>query len=222
MILFEDVGKCYAGSESFALRHFSEIVGDGEFLVLTGRSGIGKTTLLKLLTREEQLSEGRILVDGEDIGALPPSRVPFFRRKLGVIFQDFRLVADLSVYDNLSLARRIYGWGRKETDERILHVLAFLGIDRLHKRLPAELSGGEQQKVCLARAILNDPKLLLADEPSRNLDPRASRELLHLLELIHRQGVTVLLATHDLENVKKEVPDHRERALPETEGKGYA
>ena len=215
MIEFKDAGFAYDVKSGFVLRHFSEEIHNGEFVALTGRSGIGKTTLIRLLLRELELSEGSILVEDEDIGKIPPAKVPFYRRRMGVIFQDFKLIRDMQVYDNLNLSRRIYGWGQKESDTRIMHVLKFLGIDHFHKRYPDELSGGEQQKVCLARAILNDPKILLADEPTKNLDPRSSRELVRLLELIHRQGTTVIMATHDMDSIISEEVAYRELKLPD-------
>ena len=198
MILFSDVSKHYDDGAP-VLSQFHEQIEDGEFIVLTGRSGAGKTTLLRLLLKEIEPDTGRIVVNGEDLSGIAPAKIPYYRRRIGVIFQDFRLMPERSVYDNLDVTRMVVGWSTKETERRIMNVLNFLGIDRLHKRMPAELSGGEKQKVCLARAILNDPVLLLADEPTGNLDPAASRDLIRLLELIHRQGTTVIMATHNTE-----------------------
>ncbi len=213
MIRFENTGISYDNGESWVLRHFEAHIREGEFILLTGPSGVGKTSLIKLILREMLPREGRVIVDREDITKLPDQKIPYYRRRLGVIFQDFRLIRSQSVFDNLNISRRIYGWRQKESEQRIMHVLKFLGMDHMHRRLPDELSGGEQQKICLARAILNDPKILLADEPTRNLDPRTSREFAQLLELIHRQGTTIVMATHDAETVKKEAENVRELTL---------
>ncbi|MBR4529370.1 MAG: ATP-binding cassette domain-containing protein [Lachnospiraceae bacterium] len=218
MILFSEVTKRYEAAGAPVLDHFTEKIDDGEFAVFTGRSGVGKTTALRLILREIEPTEGTVFVDRQDIGRIPRHQIPLYRRRIGVIFQDFRLMQEATVYDNLSITGRILGKSAKETESRIMHVLSFLGIDHYHKRYPAELSGGEQQKVCLARAIMNDPKFLLADEPTGNLDPAASRELLRLLELIHRQGKTVILATHDINLLNEETLSCRQIAFPETEG----
>ncbi len=214
MIRFENTGISYDNGANWVLRHFEAHIREGEFILLTGPSGAGKTSLIKLILREILPLEGSVLVEREDITKLPEQKIPYYRRRLGVIFQDFRLIRSQSVFDNLNISRRIYGWGQKESEQRIMHVLKFLGMDHMHRRLPDELSGGEQQKICLARAILNDPKILLADEPTRNLDPRTSRDFARLLELIHRQGTTIVMATHDAETVKKEAENVREIALP--------
>ncbi|MBR5420214.1 MAG: ATP-binding cassette domain-containing protein [Lachnospiraceae bacterium] len=213
MILFENVSFRYRGEEGYVLEGMDLKVADGEFLALTGPSGIGKTTIIRLLLREIVPTAGRIMVDETEVSALKDSEVPFYRRKLGVIFQDFRLIKDRTAYENLNLSRNIYGWGVKESEARIRSVMKFLGIDHMHKRYPEEMSGGEQQKLCLARAILNDPGILLCDEPTRNLDPRSSSELMQLLELIRRQGKTVILVTHDIETMRSEIKEFRQLKL---------
>ncbi|MCR5503794.1 MAG: ATP-binding cassette domain-containing protein [Lachnospiraceae bacterium] len=215
MILFSDVTKIYDPEEGAVLDHFSEKIEDGEFVAFTGRSGIGKTTAIRLLLKEIEPTEGKIFVDETELSSIPPEKVPFYRRKIGVIFQDYRLMQDRTVYENLSVVRMICGWSAKKTEEKIMHVLSFLGIDRLHKRYPAELSGGEQQKICLARAILNDPSILLADEPTGSLDPDASGEIFRLLELIHRQGTTVVIATHDIGLLEEEMLSVRRIPFPD-------
>ncbi|MCR5278209.1 MAG: ATP-binding cassette domain-containing protein [Lachnospiraceae bacterium] len=213
MVVFDDVSFSYDDGH-FILRDLKLKVEEGEFCVITGESGIGKTTLIRLLLKEVEPVGGRIEVNGEDIGKIRPSGIPKYRRKLGVIFQDSKLVAERTVYENLELARMVYGWNSKDTESKITHVLKFLGIDNLHARFPQELSGGEKQKVCLARALLNDPKILLADEPTANLDPNASRDFVKLMELIHKQGVTVIMTTHALNIIKEEAEEYREIKLP--------
>lgn len=215
MISFSNVCKEYItenGNVS-VYRNFSEEIQDGEFVVLTGESGSGKTTLLKMLLKETEPDQGNILVDGEDISKIKRKNVPFYRRKIGVVFQDFRLIQELSVYDNLVTTILATGGSAKEADKKIVDVLTMLGIDSLHKRLPKEMSGGQQQKVCLARAIINNPKYLLVDEPTGNLDPTSSAEIIRLLDIIHDQGITVIMATHDMSVLA--VSDKRRISLDE-------
>ncbi|WP_022777292.1 cell division ATP-binding protein FtsE [Butyrivibrio sp. AE3009] len=177
---------------------FSEVINDGEFIVLTGESGSGKTTLLKMLLKEEEPDLGSIYVDGENLKGIKRRNIPFYRRKIGVVFQDYRLIQELSVYDNLLTAILATGGAVTGAEKKIVDVLTMLGIDSLHKRLPKEMSGGQQQKVCLARAMINNPRYLLVDEPTGNLDPASSAEILRLLSVIHDHGVTVIMATHDM------------------------
>lgn len=215
MISFSNVCKEYItenGNVS-VYRNFSEEIQDGEFVVLTGESGSGKTTLLKMLLKETEPDQGNIFVDGEDISKIKRKNVPFYRRKIGVVFQDFRLIQELSVYDNLVTTILATGGSAKEADKKIVDVLTMLGIDSLHKRLPKEMSGGQQQKVCLARAIINNPKYLLVDEPTGNLDPTSSAEIIRLLDIIHDQGITVIMATHDMSVLA--VSDKRRISLDE-------
>ncbi len=216
MVRFENVTKYYEEGGPPAIRDFSLAAEPGEFLLLTGRSGAGKTTVLRLILKEIEPSAGRIFVDGEELAGIPVRQLPYYRRKIGVIFQDFRLVQERTVYENLSLARLALGWDARDTEKRIRNVLSFLSIDRLHRRYPKELSGGEQQKVCLARAILNNPRLILADEPTGNLDPAASRDLLTLLKLLRNQGRTIILASHDAEVIRDCGEDVRRIALPDS------
>ena len=200
MISFSNVCKEYTTEDGNILvyRNFSEEIQDGEFVVLTGESGSGKTTLLKMLLKEIEPDQGTIIVDGENLGKIKRKNIPFYRRKIGVVFQDFRLIQELSVYDNLLTAILATGGSSKEAEKKIVDVLTMLGIDSLHKRLPKEMSGGQQQKVCLARAIINNPKYLLVDEPTGNLDPASSAEIIRLLDIIHDHGITVIMATHDM------------------------
>ena len=222
MIRFDDVTKKYEGQKKAVFSHFNEEIGAGEFIALTGKSGSGKTTLLKMLLRMTEPTKGRIFVKGEEIGRIRNRRVPHYRRGIGVVFQDFMLFKDRSVYDNLLLAYRITNGHDSGSEKRIGDVLTFLGLDRLYKRMPSQISGGEQQKVCLARAILNHPRLLLADEPTGNLDPDASAEVMQLFELIHRQGVTVVLATHDIDTLHREARSFRTISLDRGARKGKA
>ncbi|MCR5155856.1 MAG: ATP-binding cassette domain-containing protein [Butyrivibrio sp.] len=201
MILFSHVTKSYETEDGKTLvyRDFSEEIADGEFVVLTGASGSGKTTLIRMLLKEVEPDSGTITVDGKDIGKITQRDIPFYRRGIGVIFQDFKLIQNKSVYDNLVLAILATGGSYAGVEKKIVNVLTMLGIDNLHKRFPRELSGGEQQKVCLARAIINNPKILLVDEPTGNLDPTSSIEINRLLDVVNAQGITVVMASHDIE-----------------------
>ncbi len=206
MIIFQDVYKQYQQAEGAPVRVFSglnEQIEDGEFVLITGESGSGKSTFIKLLLKETEPDRGEIVVDGRRLSDIEASRIPYYRREIGVIFQDFRLFEEYTVYGNLELVLSLTGGGGKDKELRIIHTLKLLGIDRLHRRYPSELSGGEKQKVCMARALINTPKLLLADEPTGNLDPESSEEIIKLLEVAHRQGITVIMATHDLETCRR-------------------
>jgi cell division transport system ATP-binding protein len=200
MISFSHVTKEYETEDGkiSVYEDFSEEIADGEFVIITGESGSGKTTLLKMLLKETDPDSGWIMVDGKNIADIKRKDIPYYRRGIGVIFQDFRLIQSESVYDNLVAAILATGGSHKEAEQKIVNVLTMLGIDSLHKRYPREMSGGEQQKVCLARAIINNPKILLVDEPTGNLDPNSSAEIMKLLDVVNAQGITVLMATHDI------------------------
>ena len=202
MIQFVHVTKQYEGEPEPVLRDFYAVIEDGEFVLLTGESGIGKSTCIRLLLREIPVTSGEIFVLDQELGALSDKQLPFYRRKLGVVFQDTYLVPEQTVYQNVELARLIVGGTKKENRTVITSLFVLLGITHLHNRYPRELSGGERQKVCLARALVNYPSILLADEPTGNLSPGESRELLKLFEMVHRQGITVIVATHDKENAQ--------------------
>ncbi|MCR5025402.1 MAG: ATP-binding cassette domain-containing protein [Lachnospiraceae bacterium] len=202
MIFFDRVSKKYEGEENPVFTDFSERIEDGEFIILKGESGIGKTTLIRLITKETEPDSGDITVGRYRLSEIKRNKIPEYRREIGVIFQDFRLFADYTVYGNLELTLSLTGCDRKSAEDKITHVLTMMGIDHLHKRYPRELSGGEQQKVCMARAIINNPMVLLADEPTGNLDPSSSAEIAELLSIIHRHGITVIMATHDTSTVK--------------------
>ncbi len=199
MIRFEHIDKTYETEEGSTgvYRDFSEEIKDGEFIVLTGKSGSGKTTLLKMILRETEPESGKIFVDDEELSKIPRKKIPFYRRSIGVVFQDFRLLEEETVYDNLVSAIIASGGSGREAEKKITDVLTMLGIDHLHKRFPHELSGGEKQKVCIARAMINHPRIFLADEPTGNLDPASSEEIIKLLKIIHQRGITVILATND-------------------------
>ena len=212
MIRFENVYKSY-GDDAPVLNDFNLNIERGEMVFLTGKSGSGKTTLIMLLLREQLAQRGRIVIDGRDIEKLSDGEIPFFRRDLGIIFQDFRLIPDMTVYENLYTAILATGGRKSDAEKKITDVLTMLGIDRLHKRYPKQLSGGEQQKVCLARALINNPKILLADEPTGNLDPASSKEIIKLIELVNSQGITVVMATHDIANIEETLDEKSYRMI---------
>ena len=180
-----------------AVDGISYSLGYNEVMGVVGESGSGKTTMLKMLLKETDPDRGEIVVDGKRLFGITKAEIPFYRRSIGVVFQDFKLIQDLCVYDNLRVAILATGGTDRDAVNKITNVMTMLGIDHLHKRFPKELSGGEQQKVCLARAIINNPKILLVDEPTGNLDPAASLEINRLLQVINDQGITVVMATHD-------------------------
>ncbi|MBB3233054.1 cell division ATP-binding protein FtsE [Halomonas stenophila] len=197
MIAFEHVGKRYGGRYD-ALAHLDFRVRRGEMVFLTGHSGAGKSSLLRLIMRLERPSRGRILVAGHDIDRLHHSQVPFYRRQIGVVFQDHQLLFDRSIYHNVALPLEIQGVEPREAARRVRAALDKVGLLHREKALPIELSGGEQQRVGIARAVVNKPALLLADEPTGNLDPQLSADIMRLFEDFHRIGTTVMIASHDL------------------------
>ncbi len=210
MIIFDNVYKQYEETQTQVFSGFSGCIEDGEFVLLTGRSGSGKSTLLKLLLKEIEPDRGSITVDGRRLSDIERTQIPYYRRGIGAIFQDFRLFEEYTVFGNLELVLGLTGQKGKGAELKITHILKLLGIDRLHKRYPSELSGGEKQKVCMARALINMPKILLADEPTGNLDPESSVEIIRLMEVAHSQGITVVMATHDLNTCEKIVAkNHR-------------
>ena len=202
MIEMKDVFKTYENGTR-ALKGVSLSVEDGEFVFLVGPSGSGKSTLLKLITGEIAPTEGFVGVNGYDMTRIKLSKLPYMRRTLGVVFQDFRMIEDKSVYENVAFAMRVVGAGTKEIRARVPYVLDLVGLSTRAKRKPSELSGGEQQRVAIARALVNNPKVIVADEPTGNLDPARSLEIMTLLERIHELGTTVLVVTHEKELVNK-------------------
>ncbi len=198
MIKLLNVYKTYDELEGPVFEGFSAHMKKGEFILVTGKSGSGKSTLIKLLLKEVEPDKGSIFVDGKDLSRIKRNQIPAYRRDIGVVFQDFRLFDDYTVYGNLELVLSLTGASMKDAEHKITNMLKLMGVDMLHKRYPRELSGGEKQKVCMARALINSPSILLADEPTGNLDPSSSAEIFRLLEVAHRQGITVVMATHDL------------------------
>lgn len=191
----------YPSSGARAANHLNIDISEGEFVFLVGPSGSGKTTIIKLLTGEVMADEGELQVNGYDLRRMRRRKLPALRRTLGVIFQDFRLIEDKSVYENVAFAMHVIGARRREIRERVPYVLRLVGLDGREKRLPQELSGGEQQRVAVARALVNSPRLIIADEPTGNLDPAKSLELMLLLQKINELGTTVLVVTHEKELV---------------------
>ncbi len=196
MIRFEHVSKTYKNGTP-ALKDISLDIDKGEFVFLVGASGSGKTTFLRLLLREELPDSGRILEAGRDIGKLSKWRVPYLRRNIGCVFQDFRLLPNKTVFENVAFALEVIGRPRSTVESQVPQILELVGLSEKSKNLPGELSGGEQQRVAVARAFVNRPLILLADEPTGNLDPTNSESIMALLERINRTGTTVVMATHD-------------------------
>ena len=196
MIRFENVSKTYKNG-SPALKDITLDIEKGEFVFLVGASGSGKTTFLRLLLREELPDKGRILEAGRDLTELSKFRVPFLRRNIGCVFQDFRLLPNKTVFENVAFALEVIGRPRSTVESQVPLILDLVGLSDKAKSLPGELSGGEQQRVAVARAFVNRPLILLADEPTGNLDPSNSESIMALLERINRTGTTVVVATHD-------------------------
>jgi cell division transport system ATP-binding protein len=198
VINFDNVSKQYKNSNTPALNGINLNIDQGEFVFLVGQSGSGKSSLLRLLLKEEKPTSGTVTVDGINVAKLPNRKVPAFRRTMGIVFQDFRLLPGKSVFDNVAFGMEVIGKSKKEIKQRIPAILELVGLDEKAHRLPSELSGGEQQRVALARAFVNKPKLLLADEPTGNLDPSTSVGIMKLLDRINRTGTTIVMATHDV------------------------
>lgn len=201
MIQFNHVSKCYPGG-SDALRDISFDLQQGEMAFLTGHSGAGKSTLLKLIALIERSTAGQILVNGKNLSRIQRRHIPYFRRTVSMVWQDHRLLYDHSVYDNVALPLVIAGYSLSEIKRRVQAALNKVGLLGKEKRYPVSLSSGEQQRVGIARAVVNRPTTLLADEPTGNLDPALSWEIMRLFEQFHQVGVTVLVATHDLELIR--------------------
>lgn len=203
MILLDRVTKQYGKASDAALDRISVHIEPKEFVVVVGQSGAGKSTLLKLLTREERPTSGKIIVGGIDYDKLPDKRIPLLRRKIGTVYQDFKLLPNRTVFENVAFALEIVGVSTKEINNTVPRVLDIVNLKDKAKRMPMELSGGERQRVAIARAIVRQPKILIADEPTGNLDPKHAWDVIAVLEKINRYGTTVLLTTHNQDIVNK-------------------
>ena len=197
MIHLKDVTKIYKSNGVVALDKVSLDIERGEFVFIVGTSGSGKSTLMKLLMHEEIATSGKIVVDGKDVTHLPQKEVPYLRRALGVIFQDYRLLEDKTVYENVAFAMQVIEAPRKIMQRSVNTVLDIVGLREKFKSFPAQLSGGEQQRVAIARAIVNDPRIVIADEPTGNLDPETSWDIMDIFQRINAAGTTIVMATHD-------------------------
>jgi len=197
VIEFQNVTKIYPNQNRAALENVDMTINKGEFVFLVGPSGSGKSSFLRLILREERPNEGQILVAGNDLARLTNWKVPALRRKIGCVFQDFRLLPNKTVEQNVAFALEVIGKPRRFIKRVVPEVLDLVGLDGKHDRMPAELSGGEQQRVAMARAFVNRPMILLADEPTGNIDPATSIGIMKVLDRINRTGTTVVMATHD-------------------------
>ena len=196
MILFKNVTKVYKNGTK-ALENINIKIEDGEFVFITGHSGAGKSTMMHLLTCEDTPTEGKLVVNGIEPKKLSRRQIPKYRRGIGVVFQDFRLIPNMTVYDNIAFAMRVVGKGGREIRRRVSSALELVGLTHKAKEYPDHLSGGEQQRVALARAIINSPKLIIADEPTGNVDPQMSLEIMKLLNTINKAGISVVIVTHE-------------------------
>jgi cell division transport system ATP-binding protein len=212
MIKFENVSKIYENNVK-ALSDINIEIGMGEFVFLVGPSGSGKSTFIKMLLKEVEPTTGQVIVGSTNLSKLTRKQIPYFRRKVGMVFQDFRLIPNLSVYENVAFAMKVVEATPKEIRKRVPMVLSLVGLSHKYKMFPNELSGGEQQRVSLARAIVNNPTVLIADEPTGNLDPKTAKEIMELLDDINKAGTTVLMATH-----AKEIVDSMKKRVLEIEG----
>ncbi len=201
MIEFKNVTKVYEDTGVKAVDDVSFHIGKGEFVFLVGPSGAGKSTLTELMIREEVATSGEVMVNGFDVSSLPKSKIPYLRRSIGMVFQDFRLLPDKTVYDNVAFAMQVIGATRREIRRNVPNVLTLVGLAHRARVTPGQLSGGEQQRVSLARALVNNPPVIIADEPTGNLDPDTAHEIMQLLSDINRRGTTMLVATHAKEFV---------------------
>ena len=207
MIEFNNVSKIYNNNVK-ALSDVSVKINSGDFVFLVGPSGSGKSTFIKMLLKEIEPTMGNITVADRSLSEIKRNQVPYYRRKIGMVFQDFRLIPTLNVYENVAFAMRVVEASQKEIRKRVPMVLSLVGLSHKYKMFPNELSGGEQQRVSLARAIVNNPSVLIADEPTGNLDPDTAKEIMELLEDINRSGTTIVMATHAkdiVDSMKKRV-----------------
>ena len=201
MSKLEHVSKSYSAGTP-ALNDVNLEIADGEFVFIVGDSGSGKSTLIRLLLKELEPSEGRVMINGKVLGKIKHKQLPKFRRKIGVVFQDFRLLKDRNVFDNVAFAQKVVGEPNSRIKKQVPRMLSMVGLAAKYRSYPKQLSGGEQQRVAIARALVNDPDILLADEPTGNLDNNNAWEIMKLLEEINSRGTTVVVVTHNLEIVK--------------------
>jgi len=223
MIRFENVTKTYRRSSQPALHHISLEVARGEFVFVVGQSGSGKSTLLRLILCEEEASSGNVMVAGRELARLPRRKVPALRREIGTVFQDFRLLPNKDVFQNVAFALQVLGKSRHAIRAVVPETLEMVGLAGKEKRLPHQLSGGEQQRVAIARAFVNKPPILLADEPTGNLDPTTSLDIVRLLDRINRTGTTIMMATHDdgiVDQLRKRVVELDEGELVRDQMRG--
>ena len=202
MIEFKNACKSY-DNQSLALDDVSFTISDGEFVFIVGASGSGKSTLLKLLTKEEELTSGRIIINDTDITRLKKRKIPYLRRTMGIVFQDFRVIEKMTVFENVAFAMHIVGARSRDIRRRVPYVLNLVDLGDKARKKVSELSGGEKQRVGLARALVNNPSMIIADEPTGNIDPSISYEIVELLSQINKCGTTVVMVTHDISIVKK-------------------
>ena len=222
MIHMKNVGKVY-DSGIVALRDINVDIAKGEFVFVVGPSGAGKTTFTKMIFREELPTQGQLVVNGRNVTALKSSEVPYFRRSLGIIFQDYRLLPNRTVYENVAFAMQVIEAPRREIQKRVNHVLELVGLRYRARNFPTELSGGEQQRVAIARAIVNNPVIVIADEPTGNLDPETSWEIMKIFERINKNGTTIVMATHDktvVDTMRKRVIAIERSSIVRDEAKG--
>ena len=196
MIEFRNVSKVYNNGTE-ALHNINLTVEKGEFVFIVGSSGAGKSTFLKLVMCEERPNSGQIIVDGVDVSRLPKRKIPYIRRKMGIVFQDFRLIDHMTVYDNVAFAMRVVGASARSIRKRVPYILSLVGLQHKAKHYPTELSGGERQRVGLARALVNNPSMIIADEPTGNLDPVTADGIMQLFQKIASQGCAVVMSTHN-------------------------
>lgn len=202
MIEFIDVSKQYDNGTE-ALKHVNLKINKGEFVFIVGSSGAGKSTFLKLIMKEESQNEGEIIVNDRRLSSMKRKEIPYLRRTMGIVFQDFRLIDKMSVFDNVAFAMRVIGSRERDVRKRVPYILSLVGLENKARSYPSELSGGEQQRVGLARALVNNPSMIIADEPTGNIDPELSYEIVELLDQINKCGTTILMVTHEHSLVEK-------------------
>lgn len=202
MIEFRDVTKSY-GNNCVALENFNLTVSDGEFVFVVGPSGSGKSTFLKLLTKEEESTSGNIFINSVNLSKMKKRQIPYLRRTMGIVFQDFRVIEKMTVFENVAFGMHVVGAKARDIRKRVPYVLSLVDLSDKARRKVSELSGGEKQRVGLARALVNNPSMIIADEPTGNIDPSMSYEIVELLSQINKCGTTVIMVTHDISIVKK-------------------